>query len=88
MKRRDLPTLMQEPELRINIFPYIAADALANACHGFPPASIAKDDFMSGLTKDTSGREVVVTFKRKTFQKHKAKWQAWVIHEAHYTDEK
>jgi hypothetical protein len=77
---------MQEPELRANIFPYIGADALADACHGFPPASIAKDDFMSGPAKDTSGREVIVTFKRKTFQKHKAKWQAGCIHEARYTD--
>jgi hypothetical protein len=77
---------MQESEQRINIFPYIAADALANACHGFPPASIAKDDFMSGLAKDTNGREVVVTFQRKTFQKHNAKWQVWCIHEARYVD--
>jgi hypothetical protein len=69
-----------------SILPCISADGFAKALQHFPPASLAKEDYMSGLTADVNGRPVVVTFHRRLFRKHRAVWYAWCIHDAQYVE--
>ena len=71
-------------EIPANIFPAIPAASLAQAQRDFPPASVAKSEFMQGETTDCNGRAVIVTFKRHLFKKHKAQRYAWQIFSAEY----
>lgn len=75
---------MHDPTI---IFRKIAASGFADACKDFPPASIATQDFMQGITVDVTGRPVIVTFERHLYTRRKASWYAWLLHDARYADE-
>jgi hypothetical protein len=66
----------------------LGAECFAEASAGFPPASVANDDYMSGVTTDPNGRKVMVTFYRHLYRRHSTAWHAWNIHAARFADER
>jgi hypothetical protein len=70
----------------MNILAAIDAHALADAQADFPPASLAKAEFVRRLLTDATGRAVIVTFQRRLLTRPTSRWYVWTLHTAHYAE--
>lgn len=72
------------PRDSMNMLALVDAHALIAAQADFPPAALAKDDFVQGHITDVTGRAVIVTFQRRLLTRPTSSWYAWTLHTARY----